>query len=85
MHALNGAIKGTAVHAYNVVEERLDKHPKANKWADPLPIPPDVTKRIRNGNYGFYDPTLNAYFCHFASDSTDDGTMSVYRYRNAAK
>ncbi len=27
-----GRITGRAVHAYNVVEERLEMHPKANKW-----------------------------------------------------
>ena len=27
-----GSVTGQAVHAYNVVEDRLDKHPKANKW-----------------------------------------------------
>jgi L-ascorbate metabolism protein UlaG (beta-lactamase superfamily) len=32
VQALDGAIKGTAVHAYNVAEERLEMHPKANKW-----------------------------------------------------
>jgi hypothetical protein len=55
--------------------------PETNKWADPLPLPPEVVKGIRNGNYGFYDPQLNAYFCHFANDSADDGSMWVYRYK----
>ena len=27
-----GAISGQAVHAYNTAEERLDNHPKSNKW-----------------------------------------------------
>ena len=30
--------------------------PKANAWADPLPLPAEVVKSIRNGNFGFYDP-----------------------------
>jgi hypothetical protein len=55
--------------------------PETNTWADPLPLPAEVGKSIRNGNYGFYDPELNAYFCHFAGDSTDDGVMWAYRYR----
>ncbi len=59
--------------------------PATNSWADPLPIPPDVVKAIRNGNYGCYSPELNAYFCHFASDSQDNGTMWVYRYKAAKK
>jgi hypothetical protein len=64
------------IYAYN---------PETNTWADPLPLPVEVVKSIRNGNYGFYDPELNAYFCHFASDSADDGTMWVYRYKNSKK
>jgi hypothetical protein len=59
--------------------------PETNSWADPLPIPPEVAKSIKNGNYGFYDPELNAYFCHFAGDSADDGTMWAYRFKKAAK
>jgi hypothetical protein len=55
--------------------------PQANRWADPLPIPPEVIKTIRNGNFGFYDPELNAYFCYFANDSQDEGTMWAYRYK----
>jgi L-ascorbate metabolism protein UlaG (beta-lactamase superfamily) len=27
-----GTIRGSAVHAYNIVEERLDAHPKSNRW-----------------------------------------------------
>ena len=42
-----------------------------------------MVKSIKNGNHGWYDRELNAYFCHFASDSTDDGTMWVYRYKKA--
>lgn len=55
--------------------------PEANAWADPLPLPADVTKAIKNGNSGFYDPESNAYFCHFANDSADDGTVWAYRYK----
>jgi hypothetical protein len=59
--------------------------PRTNTWAEPLPLPPEVVKAIRNGNQGFYDPELNAYFCHFAGDSADDGAVWVYRYKRAAK
>jgi hypothetical protein len=55
--------------------------PATNVWSDPLPLPDDVVQSIRNGNYGFYDRELNAYFCHFASDSTDNGAMWAYRYK----
>jgi hypothetical protein len=55
--------------------------PATNSWADPLLIPEAAQKSIRNGNFGFFDPGLNAHFCHFASDSTDDGVMWAYRYK----
>jgi hypothetical protein len=55
--------------------------PQTNTWADPLPFPAKVVKGIKNGNFGFYDPELNAYFCYFAGDSADDGSMWVYRYK----
>ena len=29
----------------------------------------------------FIDRELNAYFCHVAGDSNDDGVMWVYRYK----
>src|SRR5207237_1069312 len=72
-------------------EEDLDRReaegyaadPETNAWADPLPLPADAAKAIKNGNYGWHDPVLNAYFLHFASDSTDDGTVWVYRYKKA--
>ena len=57
--------------------------PKSNAWADPLPLPEGVAKGIKNGNFGFYDPRLNAYFCYFASDSSDDGSMWAYRYKKS--
>jgi hypothetical protein len=40
-----------------------------------------VVKGIKNGNFGWHAPELNAYFCYFASDSRDDGSMWVYRYK----
>lgn len=55
--------------------------PIANTWADPLPLPTEVTKAIKNGSFGFYDRELNATFCYFAGDSSDEGTMWVYRYK----
>jgi hypothetical protein len=59
--------------------------PVTNAWADPLPLPEEVTKTIKNGNFGWHDPAANAYYLHFASDSADDGTMWAYRYRSAPK
>jgi hypothetical protein len=57
--------------------------PEANAWEEPLPLPAEVAKAIKNGNSGWHDPGLNAYFCHFASDSADDGTVWAYRYKKA--
>lgn len=59
--------------------------PAANAWADPLPLPAEVVKGIRNGNFGFFDPGLNAYFCYFAGDSADDGSMWVYRHQKGPR
>lgn len=61
------------VYAYNA---------NTNAWDQPLPLPENVVKGIKNGNFGFYDPELNAYFCYFAGDSNDDGSMWVYRHKN---
>lgn len=57
--------------------------PATNSWAEPRALPPEVTKAIKSASYGFYDPVLNVYFCYFASDSRDDGSMWVYRFQKA--
>ena len=54
--------------------------PKTNSWADPLPFPADGPK------FGFaantcYDRELNAYLCHVAGDSNDNGVVWVYRFK----
>lgn len=55
--------------------------PKANAWADEaLEIPKELGHN-RQAKNGFFDPELNAIFLHSASDSRDDGTTWVYRYR----
>lgn len=59
--------------------------PEANAWADPLPLPAEVTKAIKNGNFGFYDPELAVFVLYFANDSDDKGTTWVYRYKKAGK
>ncbi len=85
-----GADRLVVIRLYNTKDEPGLRRgvyaydPAANGWADPLPLPAEVVKGIKNGNFGFYDPELNAYFCHFASDSSDDGSMWVYRYKKAA-
>jgi hypothetical protein len=54
--------------------------PKTNSWADPLPFPADGP-RFRFAANTCYDRELNAYFCHVAGDSSDDGVLWVYRYK----
>jgi hypothetical protein len=61
-----------AVHAYD---------PDANAWEKPLPFPAEVARSTRNGSHGGFDPATNAFYCHFAGDSSDDGTIWVYRYK----
>ena len=54
--------------------------PKTNSWADPIPLPADGPKFQYAGNT-FFDRELNAYICHVAGDSNDDGVIWVYRYK----
>ena len=54
--------------------------PATNSWADPIPFPADGPKFQFAANT-FFDRELNAYFCHVAGDSSDNGVMWVYRYK----
>ena len=54
--------------------------PKSNSWADQIPFPANGPKFHYAANT-FFDRELNAYFCHVAGDSEDDGVMWVYRYK----
>src|SRR4051794_32034638 len=63
--------KMPGIYAYN---------PKTNLWADPIPFPADGPKFQFAANT-CCDRELNAYFCHVAGDSKDDGVMWVYRYK----
>ncbi|MBA4192012.1 MAG: hypothetical protein C0467_28875 [Planctomycetaceae bacterium] len=63
--------KTTGVYVYD---------PKTNSWADPIPFPADGPKFQFAANT-CYDRELNAYFCHVAGDSNDNGVMWVYRYK----
>jgi hypothetical protein len=54
--------------------------PETNSWADPLPAPKDVLRHAFAANT-CYDRELNAFFCHAAGDSSDDGVMWVYRHK----
>lgn len=53
--------------------------PNTNSWAVPMPFPADGPKFQYAANT-FFDRELNAYFCHVAGDSSDNGVMWVYRY-----
>ena len=55
-------------------------NPKTNSWAEPIPFPADGPKFHVAANT-FFDRELNAYFCHVAGDSNDDGVMWAYRYK----
>jgi len=71
---------GKEIYVYN---------PQTNAWAEPLVTPKDVgfegDKHDNGFGNGFYDPELNAFFCHFASDGVPNGTMWAYRYKKASK
>lgn len=54
-------------------------HPQTNSWSDPLPFPADGPK-FRFAANSCYDQELNAYFCHQADDSGDNGVVWVYRH-----
>lgn len=54
--------------------------PNTNSWADPIRFPADGPKFQYAANT-FFDRELNAYFCHVAGDSNDNGVMWVYRYK----
>ena len=54
--------------------------PAANAWsAQVKPLPkPGLSTACTNA---FYDPGTNAHYFHAAGDSSDNGSMWVYRYR----
>lgn len=54
--------------------------PRTNSWADPLPFPAGGPKFPFAANTCF-DRELNAYFCHVAGDSNDNGVVWAYRYK----
>ncbi|MEX1098094.1 MAG: hypothetical protein WED34_18775 [Planctomycetales bacterium] len=56
-------------------------HPETNTWEDPLPLPAEVIGATRDGSHGGFDPATNAFYCHFAGDSGDGGTIWAYRYK----
>ena len=58
----------------------LTYDPRTNSWADPLPFPADGPKFPFAANTCF-DRELNAYFCHVAGDSNDNGVVWAYRYK----
>lgn len=69
---------GRGIYAYS---------PSANEWTT---VAKDLPSRWyddyrTSGSSGFYDPELNAHFFHVAGDSDDNGTILVYRYKQARK
>jgi hypothetical protein len=55
-------------------------NPETNSWAAPLPFPVDGPQ-FRFAANTCFDPELNAYFCHIAGDSNDNGVVWAYRYK----
>jgi len=56
--------------------------PVTSTWTS-RPLPAQVLDSVSYASFNaFYDPTLNAYFALAATDSTDNGVMWVYRYKN---
>ena len=59
--------------------------PATNAWAEQsLSFPAKGPNRSLCWN-AFYSPELNAHFVHVAGDSRDDGTIWVYRYKQASE
>ena len=89
---------GNTNAAYYEYDARLDKvvviyfrekaagifvyDPETNSWAAPIPFPADGPKFQFAANT-CYDRELNAYFCHVAGDSSDNGIVWAYRYKKA--
>jgi hypothetical protein len=66
---------GQQIYIYN---------PSANTWVQlPSSMPAELVNTINSGvsANGFYDPVLNAFFLHYATDGEANGTMWVYRYK----
>jgi hypothetical protein len=55
-------------------------NPKTNSWAEPISFPA-IGPKFQFAANTCYDRELNAYFCHVAGDSNDNGVMWVYRYK----
>ncbi len=59
-------------------------HPQTNSWAAPLRFPADGPK-FRFAANTIFDRELNAYFCHLADDSADNGVVWVYRLKKRSQ
>jgi hypothetical protein len=55
-------------------------NPKTNSWAEPISFPA-IGPKFQFAANTCYDRELNAYFCHVAGDSNDNGVIWVYRYK----
>jgi hypothetical protein len=67
--AFNPGVKALGIYIYD---------PAANTWTEtPLPL----AREIGQCPNAFYSPEMNAHFIHCAGDSTDNGVVSVYRYK----
>ena len=71
--------RSSRVHGENLGVHVYD--PATNTWRKPLPLAPGAKRWTRMCWTGFYDPESNAHFFHTATDSRDNGTLWVYRYK----
>jgi hypothetical protein len=68
----------TVFHYYDALHYTYD--PEGDSWTN-RPLPAEVVGAVGYPSFNaFYDPVLNAYFVHAATDSTDNGTMWAYRW-----
>jgi hypothetical protein len=69
-----------AIHFSGKTPGIFTYNPQTNSWADPLPFPADGPQ-FRFAANTCYDRELNAYFCHVAGDSADNGVVWAYRHK----
>ena len=82
------AVNDVVVLMQNFGKEIYVYNPETNAWSEPLITPKEVVLSsgfVNAFGNAFYDPELNVFFCHFASDGVPNGTMWAYRYKKAAK
>lgn len=57
-------------------------NPETEEWTPKVAMPKEMG---RGCWHGFYSPEVNAHFIYIAGDSSDKGTMWVYRHKRGTK